>query len=59
MNSDVEQYLCTTCGDHLVLSNGVQQEDGRFARGGTFMPRLRHTLPSDRHLNRERSISIS
>ncbi len=28
MNSDVEKYLCTTCGGSFILANGVQQQGG-------------------------------
>ena len=28
MISDVEDYLCTTCGDHFIHANGMHQVDG-------------------------------
>jgi SAM-dependent methyltransferase len=36
MNSDVEKYLCTTCGGSFILANGVQQEGGS-ARGSELV----------------------
>jgi SAM-dependent methyltransferase len=33
MNLDIEQYPCTTCGNNLILANGVHQEDGSVRDG--------------------------
>jgi uncharacterized protein YbaR (Trm112 family) len=33
MNSDVEKYLCTTCGDHFVRTDEAQQEDCTVQQG--------------------------
>jgi len=28
MNSNVEKYLCTTCGDRFILDNEVKYDEG-------------------------------
>jgi SAM-dependent methyltransferase len=33
MNLDVEKYLCTACGHHFILADGVHQDDGSVREG--------------------------
>lgn len=36
MNSDVEKYMCTTCGDHLILTNPFIGGIPRFVPAETY-----------------------